>query len=311
MIPTRSAACCTSSSECDERNTVRPSAGGLAHEAHGTPPEAAGRARSSARRGSSSGGPVHERLDEPELLAVALRELTDRAVEHRAEPLAELVAERRLAAAQAGERVELRAAGEAVEQPEIAGQVPDLRRGPRPRRRCASSPSSAARPEVGRIRSSRRRIVVLLPAPFGPRKPNTSPRSTRRSRSEECTNRVAVRLGEPRRLDRGRLGHPLWSGGAFAAVVVLKPDDVVEMRRRDLEDRRVLDRGDPVHGVPGGNGTRRRGRSSPRPSARRPRRARSSRGRTGSATTRPSARGTAARASGRPSRTAPCRNRRR
>src|SRR6185312_723754 len=35
--------------------------------------------------------------------------------------------------------------------------------------------------------------------------------------------------------------------GAFASVPVLEPDDVVKMRRRDLEDRRVLDRGDPVH----------------------------------------------------------------
>ena len=36
-------------------------------------------------------------------------------------------------------------------------------------------------PAVGRMRSSSSRIVVLLPAPFGPRNPNTSPRSTRRS----------------------------------------------------------------------------------------------------------------------------------
>src|SRR6478609_4297877 len=35
--------------------------------------------------------------------------------------------------------------------------------------------------------------------------------------------------------------------GAFASIPVLQPDDVVEMRGRDLEDRRVLDRGDPVH----------------------------------------------------------------
>src|SRR5436190_1680352 len=35
--------------------------------------------------------------------------------------------------------------------------------------------------------------------------------------------------------------------GAFASVPVLEPDDVVEVRRRDLEDRRVLERRDPVH----------------------------------------------------------------
>src|SRR5215472_6281549 len=34
---------------------------------------------------------------------------------------------------------------------------------------------------------------------------------------------------------------------AFASVAVLEADDVVELRRRDLEDRRVLERGDPVH----------------------------------------------------------------
>ena len=38
-------------------------------------------------------------------------------------------------------------------------------------------------------------------------------------------------------------------GGALAAVAVLEPDDVVELRRRDLEDRRVLERRDPVHGA--------------------------------------------------------------
>ena len=40
-------------------------------------------------------GPVHERLHDPDLLAVPLRELADRAVEDAVEALAELVAERR------------------------------------------------------------------------------------------------------------------------------------------------------------------------------------------------------------------------
>src|SRR5881394_2918321 len=35
--------------------------------------------------------------------------------------------------------------------------------------------------------------------------------------------------------------------GAFASVPVLEPGDVVEVRRRDLEDGRVLERGDAVH----------------------------------------------------------------
>src|SRR6478609_647264 len=35
--------------------------------------------------------------------------------------------------------------------------------------------------------------------------------------------------------------------GAFASVAILESDDVVEVRRRDLEDRRVLEGSDPVH----------------------------------------------------------------
>jgi hypothetical protein len=38
-----------------------------------------------------------------------------------------------------------------------------------------SIPNTKARPDVGRMWSSRVRIVVVLPAPFGPRKPNASP----------------------------------------------------------------------------------------------------------------------------------------
>jgi hypothetical protein len=37
-----------------------------------------------------------------------------------------------------------------------------------------SPPNSSIRPCVGRIRSSSIRIVVVLPAPFGPRNPKTS-----------------------------------------------------------------------------------------------------------------------------------------
>src|SRR5690349_21793530 len=44
-------------------------------------------------------------------------------------------------------------------------------------------PKTRATPLVGRMRSSNTRIVVVLPAPFGPRKPKTSPWPTSRSRS--------------------------------------------------------------------------------------------------------------------------------
>src|ERR1700674_317652 len=45
--------------------------------------------------------------------------------------------------------------------------------------RCSAT---VADPDVGRIRPSNIRRVVVFPAPFGPRKPKTSPRCTSRSR---------------------------------------------------------------------------------------------------------------------------------
>ena len=44
-------------------------------------------------------------------------------------------------------------------------------------------PNTRTTPEVGRMKSSRVRIVVVLPAPFGPRKPKASPRATSNVRS--------------------------------------------------------------------------------------------------------------------------------
>ena len=46
-----------------------------------------------------------------------------------------------------------------------------------------SSPKTSARPPVGRMNPSSVRMVVVLPAPFGPRKPKTSPGKTSRSTS--------------------------------------------------------------------------------------------------------------------------------
>jgi protocatechuate 3,4-dioxygenase beta subunit len=47
------------------------------------------------------------------------------------------------------------------------------------------------------MRSRRSRIVVDLPAPFGPRNPNTSPRSTRRSRSTSASTVPSYVLESP------------------------------------------------------------------------------------------------------------------
>jgi hypothetical protein len=105
---------------------------------------------------------VHEGLHDAELLTVPLRELSDRAVEVDPEALAELLSESDLGpAAQTRERLELFASGEPVRYPTPRrASTPSL---------CVSSPKRAARPAVGRISPSRRRIVVDLPAPFGPR----------------------------------------------------------------------------------------------------------------------------------------------
>ena len=53
--------------------------------------------------------------------------------------------------------------------------------------RRASMPNTCADPSVGRMKSSSMLIVVDLPAPFGPRKPNISPSSIVRSRSSTAT----------------------------------------------------------------------------------------------------------------------------
>ena len=60
----------------------------------------------------------------------------------------------------------------------------------RPITRCSpagSCPSRRQRPPVGRTRPRRQRIVVVLPAPFGPRNPNTPPCGTARSRPSTAT----------------------------------------------------------------------------------------------------------------------------
>ena len=52
------------------------------------------------------------------------------------------------------------------------------------------------RPRVGLTRPTSIRIVVVFPAPFGPRKPNTSPRWSANDASDDDLA-VAVALREP------------------------------------------------------------------------------------------------------------------
>ncbi|CCI52066.1 hypothetical protein BN13_140058 [Nostocoides jenkinsii Ben 74] len=72
-------------------------------------------------------------------------------------------------------------------------------------------PPIVAVPSDGRIKPSSIRKVVVLPAPFGPRKPVTRPGSTVKVRS-----RTAVK--SPNRLDR--LWNSICDGGAGGAVVI-------------------------------------------------------------------------------------------
>src|SRR3712207_6955689 len=61
--------------------------------------------------------------------------------------------------------------------------------------RSLAEPSTSTRPRVGATSPSSMRMVVVLPAPLGPRKPQISPRSTvnDRLRSEEHTSELQSR----------------------------------------------------------------------------------------------------------------------
>src|SRR6185437_7133584 len=78
--------------------------------------------------------PVHERLDETDLLPVPLRERPHRPVELELEPSGERVAVTDVAhPPQRGEVAQVLARGEALVEPEVAGEVTEApsRRGPR------------------------------------------------------------------------------------------------------------------------------------------------------------------------------------
>ena len=64
-------------------------------------------------------------------------------------------------------------------------------------------PSTVAEPAVGRTSPSTMRIVVLLPAPFGPRKPVTHPRPDFEREIVDGGD-CAESLREPADRDRGR-----------------------------------------------------------------------------------------------------------
>ncbi len=112
---------------------------------------------------------MHERLDETDLLAVALRERADRPVELELEPCGEPLAVAEVAhPPERREVAEVLARREALVETEVAGQVAKASAGLRAPRGGRRARRARPVPSWGRIRSSIRRIVVVFPAPFGP-----------------------------------------------------------------------------------------------------------------------------------------------
>ena len=187
MMPTRPATCCTSSSECDDRNTVRPSAA----VSRTSDRNVSWTSGSSPLVGSSSTARLGRCMN------AWIRPIFCRLPLERSRTGRSSCPPRRSASVAISRSwpPPRRAASDAscarpvaAARAQVAGQVADRPAG-RPAVPPGVPPSSAARPAVGRIRSSRMRISVLLPAPFGPRNPNTSPCSTRRSTSTSaCTS---------------------------------------------------------------------------------------------------------------------------
>src|SRR4051794_4521730 len=68
-----------------------------------------------------------------------------------------------------------------------------------------STPPTVTLPLVGNERPATTRIDVVLPAPFGPRKPNTSPRSTVSDRSSTAVKSPYFFVRERISITGGRL----------------------------------------------------------------------------------------------------------
>ena len=131
---------------------------------------------------------MHQRLDQPDLLAVAARQLAQRAVEVGVEALGERRARTRARprrAASASRSTQLAPRSRARRRRSRRAGSPCARGRPR-RRGVTSRPRIRARPPVGRSRPSSTRIVVVLPAPLGPEEAEHlagAPRAARRPRS--------------------------------------------------------------------------------------------------------------------------------
>ena len=114
-------------------------------------------------------GPRHQRGDEQHLLAVALGVGPHLLGRVEIKPLGSARRDRRVdVALDPPEEVQGLGAGERRPQVGLARHVGETTVGLH-RRRWQSSPKISARPAVGRARPSSRRIVVVFPAPLGPR----------------------------------------------------------------------------------------------------------------------------------------------
>src|SRR4249919_2664629 len=204
-------------------------------------------------------GPMHECLDEPELLTVPLRELTNRSVESDAEPLAELVAIVGVhASAQPCEGVELLTTRQAIREPQISGQIADesTRRDPL---------RTSVEPEEGHTARGRMDQVEQEPdrgALAGAIRSQVSEDLTpcnAQIEVDERSNAPPVRLGQSDCLDRGRLGHgtivlaafplPLASLAAaeeLAARTNLASSDTSSLRTSVLERGSSHEQGRPA-----------------------------------------------------------------
>ena len=170
-MPTRSHSASTSLRMCEERKTVCPRAlaswtvSRKATSMSGSRPlVGSSRISRSARLAKAATSCTFWRLPFDRArtflsVSSAKRSMSDVAV---------VVVARAAHARQQGERL-----GARQRRPQVglAGHVGDAPVRARPRRVQASRPNSSARPSVGRCSPSSSRIVVVLPAPLGPRYP--------------------------------------------------------------------------------------------------------------------------------------------
>jgi hypothetical protein len=80
---------------------------------------------------------------------------------------------------------------------------------------ATSTPATRAVPDVGASRVARTRSVVVLPAPFGPRRPKISPSRHSRSRPESASTRP--RFGSTKTL-RSPIASTAFDGIPFIAI---------------------------------------------------------------------------------------------